>query len=186
MKILDLGCGKNKYESLNEMDEVIGLDKIKITDADVIHDLENLPLPFDDNEFDEIIASHVLEHLDNFWEIMNELYRVLKPDNRLKIWVPYFSSHWTFAPDHKHYFSGDKMAFACFTFASYFGGFREDYYTKARFNVEKMRLKFDIPFLGKIITKLVNTNLRIYERFFPWILPADELYVELRSLKKIL
>ena len=46
MKIFDVGCGANKTEG------AIGLDHNPRTNADVIHDLGELPYPFPDNEFE--------------------------------------------------------------------------------------------------------------------------------------
>src|SRR6266511_3157182 len=56
-KILDVGCGQNKYPG------AIGIDSNPRSNADVIHDLGILPYPFADNEFDEIICRHVIEHV---------------------------------------------------------------------------------------------------------------------------
>lgn len=50
------------------------------------------PLPFPDNTFDEVYASHVLEHIP--WtrtvNALKEAHRVLKPGGLLEIWVPDF------------------------------------------------------------------------------------------------
>src|SRR6266404_3142142 len=56
-KILDVGCGQNKYPG------AIGIDSNPRANADVTHDLGVLPYPFVDNEFDEIICRHVIEHV---------------------------------------------------------------------------------------------------------------------------
>jgi predicted SAM-dependent methyltransferase len=61
MKILDVGCGNNKYKG-NKGDIVIGIDKVKLKGVDVVHDIEKTPWPFKTNEFDCVICSHVLEH----------------------------------------------------------------------------------------------------------------------------
>ena len=73
MKILDLGCGNKKLPG------AIGIDVNPLSDADVIHDLNVLPYPFEDSIFDEIIADNVIEHLDNLLRIMEELSRISKP-----------------------------------------------------------------------------------------------------------
>lgn len=45
--------------------------------ADVKADICNLP--FDDNSFDFILCNHVLEHIPDDTQAMQELYRILKP-----------------------------------------------------------------------------------------------------------
>lgn len=49
-------------------------------------------LPFEDNLFDYVYASHVLEHVPWFQTryAMSEAYRILKPGGKLEIWVPDF------------------------------------------------------------------------------------------------
>ncbi len=106
MKILDIGCSTKdrKYKSNNPNDKVIGLDKFHVSGADVIADLEK-PLPFKDNSFDVVVASHVLEHTHNFFFIMEELHRITNNGAIIKIWVPHFSSNLAFTnPDHKRFF----------------------------------------------------------------------------------
>jgi len=39
-------------------------------------DLEQTPYPFSDKQFDVCFASHVLEHLDNWEEALNEMVRI--------------------------------------------------------------------------------------------------------------
>lgn len=45
-------------------------------------------LPFADNSFDKIICSEVLEHIDNYTGVLQEIKRVLKPGGVLAISVP--------------------------------------------------------------------------------------------------
>ncbi|MEM4714257.1 MAG: class I SAM-dependent methyltransferase [Candidatus Nanoarchaeia archaeon] len=75
MKILDIGCGLRKYK-LKKNAKVIGLDVIKLPGVDVVHDLEKTPLPFKDNEFDIVIANHVLEHVKNLISVIHEIWRI--------------------------------------------------------------------------------------------------------------
>src|SRR5688500_3058442 len=77
MKILDVGCGVNKYEG------AIGVDYNADTDADVIHDLGQFPYPFADNEFDKIVSFHVIEHVPDVLKLITELYRITKPGGRI-------------------------------------------------------------------------------------------------------
>jgi len=56
-KRLDVGCGQRKLPG------AIGLDRVALPGVDVVHDLNVLPYPFPDNEFNEIYARHVIEHV---------------------------------------------------------------------------------------------------------------------------
>ncbi len=75
-KILDIGCGyrANKYASViadvkDLADFYKGKKFIKINGK---------KLPFNDNEFDFVIASHVIEHVEDFEFFLKELERVSK------------------------------------------------------------------------------------------------------------
>ena len=95
IKILDLGCGKKKREG------AIGVDFSDRHDADVIHDLNAFPYPFDDDSVDEIYLDNVLEHLDDPLKVMEEVHRICKPNGLVKVIVPYFRSVWAFIdPTH--------------------------------------------------------------------------------------
>jgi SAM-dependent methyltransferase len=102
-KILEIGAGstpKIKGEG------VIYLDRFKFLDSTVVWDLENVPLPFQDSIFDEIYASHILEHISNLFPLMNDLHRILKPRGRLNLWLPHFKREEIMIhPDHKRFFN---------------------------------------------------------------------------------
>ena len=52
-------------------------------------DMNKLPYPFKDSSVDEILCSHILEHLYiPIYEIMKELHRILKPKGILTIKLP--------------------------------------------------------------------------------------------------
>ncbi len=75
-KILDIGCGYGANKFANTICDVQDLSKF-YKDRNFIK-LENKQLPFKDNEFDFVIASHVLEHVEDFKFFINELERVSK------------------------------------------------------------------------------------------------------------
>lgn len=83
MKKLNIGCGKDLRD---------GYINIDIVDygGNVVHDLNKVPYPFEDNTFDEILASHVMEHLNNFNSTVTELHRILKPNGILTVYAPFF------------------------------------------------------------------------------------------------
>lgn len=58
--------------------------------ADVILDLNEDPLPYENNSVDAIYSSHTLEHLwpDRLNFVLQEFYRVLKPNQPVRVAVP--------------------------------------------------------------------------------------------------
>lgn len=177
MKILDLGCGNNKYKSHNKNDIVIGVDNAKLPNVNVVHDLNKFPYPFKKNEFDLIYTIHTLEHLDNLDKVFQELIRITKNHSRIIIRVPHFSCGVSYRdPTHKRLFS-------YFTF-NYFTD--ECFYTKSKFKIVRRKLNFTrqaFTFLNYIFNPIINLSPLIYERFFCWILPCAEVIAELEVKK---
>jgi len=63
-------------------------------------------LPFRSNSFEEIYASHVIEHLADPMAFLLDAYRVLRAGGRIHIWAPNFLSRSAYEdPDHKHVFT---------------------------------------------------------------------------------
>lgn len=96
----------------------IGIDLSPLTGVDIVIDLNNEPLPFDDNSVDFIFSSHALEHLtvEGFFHVMTEAYRVLKPNAQFKIVVPYFTSGLNFAyPFHNNNICFNEHTFRFFS-----------------------------------------------------------------------
>ena len=108
--VLDLGCGfgRHAFEVLRRGAKVVACDmalhelhevratfaamaevgEIEETSAAFTSAGDATRLPFQDNTFDRIIASEVLEHIHNDEDALDELYRVLKPHGILAITVP--------------------------------------------------------------------------------------------------
>ena len=81
---IDIGCGQNKQPGY------IGIDVAG--DADIIHDLDVYPWPFEDNSIDVVFCSHYLEHSKEITKFMDECYRIMKPEAQMTIISPYYSS----------------------------------------------------------------------------------------------
>jgi ubiquinone/menaquinone biosynthesis C-methylase UbiE len=96
---LNLGCGSKILENYTN------LDKFDYYNPNVVHDLEVTPYPFEDNSVDEILMSHVLEHIgqdpDIFNNIIKELYRICKNKSIIEIIVPH-PRHDDFLSDPTH------------------------------------------------------------------------------------
>ena len=79
---LNLGCGSIKHNGFTNVD-ILDNDNV-----DIVHNLNELPWPFDDNSISEIIAEDVIEHLHDTPAIVNEIWRILKVDCNVTIQVP--------------------------------------------------------------------------------------------------
>jgi len=86
---LDLGCGDKKHRRPIKGKNNVGLDIIDYGQEIVWDIKDGIPLP--DNSCEYIIASHFMEHFrkEDFIKIMNECWRILKPDGELYIIVPH-------------------------------------------------------------------------------------------------
>ena len=91
IKKLNLGCS-NKV-----LDGFINVDLESHKGVDLIHDLNKYPLPFDEDSIEYILASHILEHLEDPLKFMLELHRICKEGAVIDIYVPHFSSFTTYA-----------------------------------------------------------------------------------------
>jgi hypothetical protein len=62
-----------------------------------------------------------------------------------------------------------------------------NYYSKARFRILERRIGFFAPSIPKFISKpiewIINLAPRYYERFWAYLLPANNLYFELEVIK---
>ena len=146
---LNLGAGKDIRP------DYVNHDIADIAGIDVVHNLNDLPWPWESNRFDEIIAFDLLEHLNEFFPVMEEMHKILKPNGIIKIKVPYWNSAFCHIdPTHKqtihemtfHFMDPEKEI--CQT---------RDYYTTARFSIIEevfVLIPFlpylPIPFVGKI------------------------------------
>ena len=88
LKRLNLGCGKDKHEGY------VNVDINPKYNPDQVVDLNILPWPFKDNEFDHIVAKDILAKLgnsnENFIDIIQEMYRI---SNNGAIWEVQ-TPHW--------------------------------------------------------------------------------------------
>lgn len=118
-----LGCGNSRQKRLwidegADWKELVTLDIDPSCKPDIVHDLNVLPYPFEDNTFDEIHAYEVLEHCGRqgdykfFFAQFTELHRILKPSGKLYVTVPYFSGMWAWGdPGHTRVIAPGSLFF---------------------------------------------------------------------------
>lgn len=110
---INFGCGRFPIPGW------VNVDLDPQAQADVRHNLEQFPYPFESGSADEIMASHVLEHLHDPFAAMGEFARILRPGGALTIRVPHFSRGFTHA-DHKR---GFDVSFPLYFDPTFRGGY---------------------------------------------------------------
>jgi len=86
-KILDVGCGIKPYKNLFNSSSYVGIDidygghnnQAKVVDK--FYDGVNIP--YDDNSFDIVICTEVMEHVVDPEKLLSEIHRVLKIGGRI-------------------------------------------------------------------------------------------------------
>ncbi len=160
-KLLDIGCGDVPFYQMYQqhITNNICVDWAKNNYVDVVHDISK-NLPFDDNSFETILLSDVLEHTPNPTVLIGEIHRILKKNGRLLMNTPFYY-HIHAAP--YDYYRYTEFALIKFLEESNFeilekkviGGSVEvfaDFFTK--------HIQY-VPFLGKPITLFTHFIVRL-------------------------
>lgn len=179
--VIDIGCGQNKVPG------AIGVDCIALLGVDVVHNLDSFPYPFAADSVDEIHAYHVLEHVPDVMATMEELWRLSKPGATVQIRVPHFSGILAWKdPTHKRSFTSESFG--------YFGENGYSYYTRARFQVVSVRLRYSIQpksrwaarvFAG-VMQRVLDWHPTFGERHLAYLVGGiDEIQITLKAVKPI-
>lgn len=102
--VLDVGCGSSPFKHLLNPD-VTNYTGVDIADADEKFSYKNsfsvpfdgVSLPFEDNSFDCVLCTEVLEHVYEVRSLVGEMYRVMRPGASILITVPW-SARWHYIP----------------------------------------------------------------------------------------
>jgi SAM-dependent methyltransferase len=169
-EILDIGCGSAKTPG------AVGLDISADTDADIVHDLDELPYPIEDASFDQILMQDVIEHVREPIRVFEELHRIARPGARIQLRTPHFSSILAYGdPTHRHYFSTIAIrSLAEPRFA---------HYTDVRFRVVHVTLDLWLPFRMIGLGALANRFPEAYEKYLAFRFPTMNIRAELEVLK---
>tara|TARA_B100001964_G_scaffold58945_1_gene66833 strand:- start:86 stop:646 length:561 start_codon:yes stop_codon:yes gene_type:complete len=133
MNKLNLGCGEYKKHGY------VNVDNYSVSNPDIRHDLDDFPYPFDSDIFDLVEADHLLEHLEEPFNVMKELHRITKAGGQIRIRVPHFSRGFAHA-EHK---CGFDVTFPLYFDPDFKGG-----YQGVALEVAKIRLRwFAQPYL---------------------------------------
>jgi predicted SAM-dependent methyltransferase len=172
---IDLACGNSKREGF------IGIDIAQTDSTDYIVDLTKYPWPIESNSVEELNCSHYIEHIphdvnnpndtrDGLIQFMDECYRILKSEGKLRIIVPFLTSVRAFQdPTHQRFICKETFQY-----------FNQEW-IKA-WNLEHYNIKsnFNAVFSYFISNELVLKSKEIREQAFnkDWN-AIDDLLVDL-------
>ena len=180
MRVLNLGCGtaKRNFPEAAQSSEIIGVDISRNSEADILHDLDVVPWPFDPDSFDLIIMQDIIEHLEDVPATMNEVWRIARHGCIVRIRTPHYASYYAYNdPTHKRFFG--LYAFDRFLFES-----PNDLYATGRFLLVRRSILF--PKLWRItgVCLLANKFPKRWEQLFAFIFRPENLEFKFKAIKE--
>ena len=176
MKRLNVGSGTDRRKNW------VNLDYNSEYHPDVIWDLTQLPLPFKDNEFDEVIMIHVLEHFHDPLLIVNELWRIGKPGCKITIKIPHWSCHFSKGDlTHHHQFS--SRDFSHYNLDPIYYNKSARFKVTTRLNCINARGRWWARCINAIMNPILNASFSLTENVLCRIFPIYEIINELEVVK---
>ena len=173
--VIEFGCGNAKTPG------AIGVDINPRSAADVLHDMDVFPYPFEAGIADRLICHDVLEHVGDLIRTMEELWRIGKPGCRIDITAPFMSSINYFSdPTHRRAFT--SRSFDYFTRGT---DVHKHAYSVAEFRVDAVDYDPETPRRGidGWLLRMANRHKRVYEERFAFIYPVHQIHFTLTVLK---
>ncbi len=177
---LNLGCGTDIRP------DYVNLDVSALEGVDVVHDLNQLPLPFEDGSFSEVLCLDVLEHVD-YPPLLKECLRILKPGGKVVLEVPHFTSNNNFVdPTHRNRFSVKTFNFFCReTWENQHRGYYFDFAFKRVVSKRLVFIKTLFFFWNWLVEPAVNSS-PLFQQYYEatglaYLFPAQNLRVELEK-----
>ncbi|MEM4261469.1 MAG: methyltransferase domain-containing protein, partial [Candidatus Diapherotrites archaeon] len=133
---------------------------------DLVHDLEK-PFPFKSSSVDFILAKHVIEHLRNPIEFIEECWRILKLGGEIHIFSPHISQLES-SGELDHHRSG--LGVFSFHYCSNFSINKRNYYSKAFFKIKKVRIH-----THPVLQFLADLSPIKYEKYFSRFFGARQI-----------
>jgi SAM-dependent methyltransferase len=161
-KKLNIGAGRDI------LPDYINQDIVNLPGINVVHDLNEYPWPWEENQFEKILALDVLEHLNDFTKAIEEIYRILADSGEVTIRVPYWNHSCAYIdPTHKRGFH--EHTFHFFDVNSHYYKER-GYYSKASFNIidEVFILAPGTPYFGIPLISMAKVRFPLIKKFVGW------------------
>jgi len=88
-RTLDLGAGSAKYKEIikEKAAEYVTFDLVPGENIDIVGNILNSP--FEDESFDTVISTQVLEHVEKPWIMIKEIHRILRKNGICILTAPF-------------------------------------------------------------------------------------------------
>lgn len=184
---INLGSGGGVLEGY------YGLDLTSINgNVDIVADL-NKPLDLlPDDSVGMVYSCHVVEHVVNFIQLMEELHRVVRSDGSIEIRVPHFSNPYFYSdPTHVRYFGLYSMHYFLDEEQQVGPRIVPGFYSKAKFKLDSISITLlnnsilDRIFFPRLFN-FINKNIMrqdFYERRLCRLIPASGIIFRIRPIK---
>lgn len=108
-EVLDVGCGQSPYKFLLDGSrttyhgiDIVDAQKFDYSNPDITP-FNGVDIPFEDNSFDAVVCTEVLEHVFHHARLVSEMHRVLKPGGAGLITVPWSARYHYISYDYFRY-----------------------------------------------------------------------------------
>jgi len=161
--ILDVGGGRRFQKGMKEYEEIFKdkdyktLDSVSEYKPDIVGDIKNIPL--EDSSVDAVICRAVLEHIDDPFKAVSEIYRILKPNGKCLVSLPFLYPYHA----EKGYY-GDFYRFTA-------DGAKYMFKDFSKIEIENIRGFFE-TLTNLLPIKFVRTMINPIARFFDKILKS--------------
>jgi len=159
MTKLDLGSGESCLPGWT------GVDVRSV--AEIQHDLDAFPYPWETSSVDAVRMCHSLEHTVDDMAVVQEVHRILKPGGVFWIKVPHVRGIVAFGLDHKHYYTRQFFVNICRGFG------RVKHAVNPMFKESCYRIKLWQPINFWVNPQRLGINPLLWEKVAPMALQAD-------------
>jgi ubiquinone/menaquinone biosynthesis C-methylase UbiE len=147
--VLDVGCGQGPYRFLLDKTQtkyygidIVDADKFDYNNPDITP-FNGQDIPFEDGKFSGLICTEVLEHVENYQKLINEMHRVMKAGGTGIITIPWSARY--------HYIPWDYFRYTPSSLKTMFAGFSEAKITNRGTDVTVIANKVIVMFFRNLI-----------------------------------
>jgi SAM-dependent methyltransferase len=190
--VLDVGAG-----GYRRAPHVKTMDIREMDHTDVVHNANMIPWPFEDNSFDYVILSNVLEHVNDIPAVLDEIRRISKSGARIRCICPHFTNPCSYVDvTHTHALSVLSLDIFCEAEPHGMDGIHlltkklagcdmgvSDTFRENKFILRRKSIFFREALWWTLVPLWGNVFQEFYEVYASRIIPGWAIYWELETVK---